>query len=234
MSIFQKLFAKKDSEKYKTGKKIREIRNTKHISAKELGASCGVNETAIRNYEQGIRQVNQEKLELIAKRLGVTPSALYDRHIETYVDVMQILFEMSDEYEIVPFSIPQEPKYALLTKDTVLVCAIQAWYEERRRWERKEITLAQLKAWEQAFPLVEENGVHTHGEDESTESIYTDFERILFLKRALEEQILTVNNYGELIDECISRNDMEGVRRNKDILCSTVNTIFEKEVKKYG
>lgn|GEM_PF-742749 len=234
MLFFDKLFSKKSDENTTTGKKIRQLRNTKRISAKELGASCGVNETAIRNYEQGIRQVSDEKLDLIAKCLGVTPSALYDRKISTYIDVMQVLFELADRYELLPVAIPQEPRFALLSKDAVLVGSIQAWYEQRRKWERKEITLEQLKEWENAFPLLCKDNLVDNSSDNIQESVYTDFERIVFLKRAVEEQKLIVNNYCQMIDECLQRKDIATARMHNDTLKKTINSVFEDDLKKFG
>ena len=234
MLLFDKLFSKKSDETMATGKKIRQLRNAKCISAKELGASCGVNETAIRNYEQGIRQVSDEKLDLIANCLGVTPSALYDRRISTYIDVMQVLFELADHYELLPVAIPQEPRFALLSKDVVLVGSIQAWYEQRRKWERKEITLEQLKEWENAFPLLCKDDLVHHGDNETLESVYTDFERIVFLKRAVEEQKLIVNNYCQMIKDCLEHKDTAMAHMHLDTLQKTFNTIFEDDIKKFG
>lgn len=234
MLFFDKLFLKKADENAATGKKIRQLRNAKHISAKELGAACGVNETAIRNYEQGIRQVSDEKLDLIANFLGVTQSALYDRKVVTYIDVMQILFQFADRYELLPAAIPQEPRFALISKDPVLVGLIQVWYEQRRKWECKEITLEQLQEWENAFPLRCKEDLVNHGDMDTADSIYTDFERIVFLKRAVEEQKLIVSNYCQMVDESLQHKDIATARMHIETLQKTINSVFENDIKKYG
>ena len=111
------------------------MRNKTAVS--ELAEAAGVNEAAIRNYEVGYRQISRDKLELIAQRLGVPVETLVDRQIDSYNDAMHILFELSDKYDLVPIELPQEPKYAIQTKDETILQALQAWYNERRKWENR-------------------------------------------------------------------------------------------------
>ena len=83
---------------------------------------------------------------------------LVDRQIDSYNDAMHILFELSDKYDLVPIELPQEPKYAIQTKDETILQALQAWYNERWKWENGDITQAELQEWTDMFPLqCEEN-----------------------------------------------------------------------------
>lgn len=88
---------------------------------------------SIRNYEIGYRQASRDKLELIAQRLGVPVETLIDRQIDSYNDAMHILFELSEKYDLVPVEIPQEPKYVIQTKNEVILQALEAWYNKRRK-----------------------------------------------------------------------------------------------------
>ena len=116
-----------------TGQKIKRIRSRKKTAVIELAEAAGVNETAVRNYEIGYRQASRDKLELIAQRLGVPVETLIDRQIDSYNDAMHILFELSEKYDLVPVEIPQEPKYVIQTKNEVILQALEAWYNKRRK-----------------------------------------------------------------------------------------------------
>ena len=58
---------------------------------------------------------------------------LIDRQIDSYNDAMHILFELSEKYDLVPVEIPQEPKYVIQTKIEVILQALEAWYNKRRK-----------------------------------------------------------------------------------------------------
>lgn len=133
MGLWDKFRSDKKSGRYLgTGTKIRRIRSQKDTTVVELANALGVNEAAIRNYEIGYRQASRDKLELIAQRLGVPVETLIDRQIDSYNDAIHILFELSEKYDLVPIELPQEPKYAIQTKDETILQALQAWYNERR------------------------------------------------------------------------------------------------------
>lgn len=234
MAIFDKLFANKKPAENVIGERIRNIRIHKKITVKDLSAACGVNENSIRNYELGIRQVGKDKLELIADCLGVPLATLRDRGIYSYADVMHTLFELSDGYEFIPVEIPQEPRYALLTKDTVLVDAIRRWYEKRREWEQKKITLEDLKDWEDAFPNQCQEKTVAFDEQLGEEAHYTDFERIISLKMALEQMQAVVESYSEQISDCLKGKDMEQANQHLELLQRTVRTLVASDIKKYG
>ena len=159
MSLWDKFLNNiKIEKRIETGQKIKRIRLRNKTAVSELAEAAGVNEAAIRNYEVGYRQISRDKLELIAQRLGVPVETLVDRQIDSYNDAMHILFELSDKYDLVPIELPQEPKYAIQTKDETILQALQAWYNERRKWENGDITQAELQEWMDAFPLqCEEN-----------------------------------------------------------------------------
>lgn len=154
MSLLDKFLNNiKIEKRIETGQKIKRIRLRNKTAVSELAEAAGVNEAAIRNYEVGYRQISRDKLELIAQRLGVPVETLVDRQIDSYNDAMHILFELSDKYDLVPIELPQEPKYAIQTKDETILQALQAWYNERRKWENGDITQAELQEWMGCVPF---------------------------------------------------------------------------------
>lgn len=232
MSLWDKFLGNKiTGRRTGTGTKIRRIRSQKDTSVLELANTLGVNEAAIRNYEIGYRQASRDKLELIAQRLGVPVETLIDRQIDSYNDAMHILFELSEKYDLVPVEIPQEPKYVIQTKNEVILQALEAWYNKRRKWENGDITQAELQEWMDAFPLqCEENEPPA----EKVESRYTDFERILGLKSSLEQLDMIVNDNVELIEDCIAQKDYKAAREHLKTFKATVHTLSQVDIKRYG
>ena len=232
MGLWDKFRSDKKSGRYLgTGTKIRRIRSQKDTTVVELANALGVNEAAIRNYEIGYRQASRDKLELIAQRLGVPVETLIDRQIDSYNDAIHILFELSEKYDLVPIELPQEHKYAIQTKDETILQALQAWYNERRKWENGDITQAELQEWTDTFPLqCEENEPPA----EKVESRYTDFERILGLKSSLEQFDMIVNDNVELIEDCIAHKDYKTAREHLRTLKATVHTLSQVDIKRYG
>ncbi len=214
-----------------TGQKIKRIRSRKKTAVIELAEAAGVNETAVRNYEIGYRQASRDKLELIAQRLGVPVETLIDRQIDSYNDAVHILFELSEKYDLVPIELPQEPKYAIQTKNEVILQALQAWYNKRRQWENGDITQTELQEWMDAFPLQCEED---EPPAEKAESRYTDFERIMGLKSALEQMDMIVNDNVELIEDCIAHKDYKTAREHLRTLKATVHTLSQVDIKRYG
>ena len=147
---------------------------------------------------------------------------LVDRQIDSYNDVMHILFELSNKYDLVPIELPRESKYAIQTRDETILQALQAWYNERRKWENGDITQAELQEWTDMFPLqCEENEPPA----ENAKSRYTDFERIMGLKSALEQMDMIVNDNVELIEDCIAHKDYKTAREHLRTLKATVHTL---------
>lgn len=231
MGFLDKFFSdKKENKQNGTGTKIRKIRTQKKISAFDLGNVAGVNETAIRNYETGYRKVSNDKLLLISEKLGVPVETLVDRQINSYMDVIHILFELSEKYEFVPIELPQEPRYAIQTKDTVILQALQAWYDKRRQWENGSISRAEFQDWMDAFPLLCKDEETT----EVNESLYSDFERILGLKSALEQMDMIVDCKVEEIQSCIAGKNNKMAQEHLESLKSTIHTLVQVDIQRYG
>lgn len=112
------------------GEKIRCYRKLKNISAKQLGAFIGVNETAIRNYERGYRQVSDEKLKKIADSLDMPLEAFYDRHLVAAQDSFWIAREMAEKGVVEPVLLLDGQAVALVVKDLAVAKLIKEWMGE--------------------------------------------------------------------------------------------------------
>ena len=108
---------------------------------------------------------------------------------------------------------------------------MQAWYNERRKWENGDITQTELQEWMDSFSLqCEEN----ESPAEKRESRYTDFERILGLKSALDQMDMIVNDNVELIEDCMAHKEYKAAREHLRTLKATVHTLSQMDIKRYG
>ena len=61
------------------GLRVRELRQAQSLSQEALAARCELDRTYISGIERGKRNVSLQNIEVIAKALGVTLSALFKR-----------------------------------------------------------------------------------------------------------------------------------------------------------
>jgi len=177
-----------------TGQKIRAYRVKKGITVEELSKACGVNNSCIRNWERGYRQVSEDKLLLLAQRLEVSVAALRDRYLDSLDDVMQTLFELASKYALTPIHLSEVSNSVLMTNDPALG-------EEINNWEalRKKGSTEDLEEWMYS----PKTGVSRYGIEsntsENTESVYTDNIKVILLSSALIDTLLILNDHFELI-----------------------------------
>lgn len=80
------------------GEKIKKFRIKKNLTQKQLAYLAGLSEPAIRNYELENRTPSEKHIERIAWALGVSPFAISDPDIESYIGVMHTLFALEEKY----------------------------------------------------------------------------------------------------------------------------------------
>lgn len=130
-----------------TGELIRFYRKRKHLTQAGLGEAAGLSEPAIRNYELGNRTPDRGQLEKISKALGVTPDSLVRYEIESAKDVLGVLFQLEDEFGLVPQeggTLGIDPKSKNAQK---LDAAIRAWSNARDELARGEMTEDDYRDW---------------------------------------------------------------------------------------
>lgn len=69
--------------KYEIGKRIREFREDRGMSQKELADKIGVSNSRVSNWEQGINRPDADILADLCRALKVSPSELLDVHLST-------------------------------------------------------------------------------------------------------------------------------------------------------
>ena len=130
-----------------TGELIRFYRKRNHLTQAGLGEAAGLSEPAIRNYELGNRTPDRGQLEKISKALGVTPDSLVRYEIESAKDVLGVLFQLEDEFGLVPQeggTLGIDPKSKNAQK---LDAAIKAWSNARDELARGEMTEDDYRDW---------------------------------------------------------------------------------------
>ena len=80
------------------GSRIRELRTRRGLLQRELAEMAGVTESAVRNYELGLRTPRPQHLEALAKALEVDPAALADYGLETSRDALEVLFRLEEGF----------------------------------------------------------------------------------------------------------------------------------------
>ena len=213
-----------------TGSKIRRLRFSKNISAKDLGSACGINDMAVRNYETGQRQPNEDRLRKIASYLDVNYAALVDRKIDSYIDVMHILFEIESDYGIVPYALNEYPFVGVVSKNELLIEAFQRWAEMYKKWESNEVTDEEYFDWKNSFPKVLSAGGNSQKLNDSRN--LTLLEQKTLYRQTLTEMKYIVNNYAELITNCAKDKDWVTASMHVEKMKRTMNSIIEVEIKK--
>lgn len=67
--------------KYEIGKRIKQYRELRGISQKELAERLGLSNSRVSNWEQGINRPDADILADICRELNVSPSELLDVHL---------------------------------------------------------------------------------------------------------------------------------------------------------
>ena len=230
MAIINRFKNSIDAGKHTTGAKIRRIRLAKNVSAKDIGSACGINDMAVRNYETGQRQPNEERLKKIASFLDVNYAALVDRKIDSYVDVMHILFEIEADYGIVPYALKEIPLVGITSNNSLLSEALLKWLEKYKQWENKEISNEEYTDWKNSFPA----RVDIEACDQIVEKQLdlTPIEREIYFRQTLTEIKYIVENYSDQIAECLQHKNDVMAAVHLDGLKRTIEKVIDTEIHK--
>lgn len=148
---FNDYFENIEDSDNESGKKIREVRQRRRMTATELGAQANIKKALLIHYENGVRSVSDEALHKIADALGIPFSTLRARNLESVSDVMQILFRLEQKYGVKPVRI--EDQIALTSEMDLLSESFSLWFEQRQRFLNKEISEMEYQEWKDSFPF---------------------------------------------------------------------------------
>ena len=214
----EELLNKSTGYSLKSAQKMHQIRERRGLSFKDVANACNVTEMAIRNYEQGIRQINEERLQDIANALEVNPGAIKEHNVDTLNDVMHILFEFENAELIQPIQLaaPETNSitpFGVRSVNEVLNESIQLWFACREQWINGQLSDDDYQNWKDMFPTAPPT---SHMQTESSENEAQKLEpqskktesairKHLLMFQSLESRFLSMNYAKEVSAELQER-----------------------------
>ncbi len=112
------------------GKKIKKYREERKLTQKQLALRAGMSEPAIRNYELGNRTPSEKQIEKIALSLDVSPFAIANPDLESYIGVMHALFYLEENYGVIPGEINGEICLRFKDRFSGISTNVEKWLKE--------------------------------------------------------------------------------------------------------
>ena len=135
----------------KIGEKIRKFRTEKGLSQKELAKMAGLSEPAIRNYELGNRTPSDKQIGAIAGALDISPFAISNPNIESYIGVMHTLFALEEEYGATLVCEPGAT-YITFPAGSDLRSRLSDWGEVFSKSKDGSMTKEEYEEWKNTYP----------------------------------------------------------------------------------
>lgn len=135
----------------KMGEKIRKFRTENGLSQKELAKMAGLSEPAIRNYELGNRTPSDKQIDAIAGALDISPFAISNPDIESYIGVMHTLFALEEEYGATLVCEPGAT-YITFPAGSDLRSRLTDWGELYTALKEEKISEEEYKEWKDTYP----------------------------------------------------------------------------------
>ncbi|MFR3998092.1 MAG: helix-turn-helix domain-containing protein [Paratractidigestivibacter faecalis] len=136
------------------GSRIREFRTRRGLLQRELAEMAGVTESAVRNYELGLRTLRPQRLEALARTLGVALDTLTDYGVETSRNALEVLFRLEEGFGARPEAdeggvrVAVDPAAPGAQK---LDAAVRAWAAMRARRDSGEVSEEEYLDWKRGF-----------------------------------------------------------------------------------
>ena len=150
---------------YRTGDRIRKIREEKGLSRAEFGEMIGLTADRIQQYENGARNPKRDLLNKMAEALDVNPLALMDPSTIDPVGAMFTLFDLENNFHMKIEKTPDDQPPGMYIKaepSSPMYKYMEEWYEaykhtqERMKAatsdEEKEEILKLYHNWQWTFP----------------------------------------------------------------------------------
>lgn len=151
---------------YSLGEKIKFYREQKGLTQKQLADVCGITDTAIRNYEKGIRTPDEEIIRKIRAELDISYYTLTGKYDPLDPDAYaHFIMESSFTYGARPIEI--DGKYGLIfgdglapkskksgfTHGETISLALQCWMQTLKDYEAGKISEEEYHIWISSFPV---------------------------------------------------------------------------------
>lgn len=139
------------------GQKIKKYREAKSLTQKQVALRAGMSEPAIRNYELGNRTPSAKQIEKIALSLDVSPFAISNPDLESYVGVMHALFYLEENYGVIPGEIDGEICLRFKDKFSTISSDVEKWLKEYKAVQNAldddiEKAEAYYEEWKNSYP----------------------------------------------------------------------------------
>ena len=139
------------------GQKIKKYREAKNLTQKQVALRAGMIEPAIRNYELGNRTPSAKQIEKIALSLDVSPFAISNPDLESYVGVMHALFYLEENYGVIPGEIDGEICLKFKDKFSTISSDVEKWLREYKAVQNAsdddiEKAEAYYEEWKSSYP----------------------------------------------------------------------------------
>jgi transcriptional regulator with XRE-family HTH domain len=138
------------------GERIRRYRKAGGYTQRGLAEEVGVTESAIRNYELGLRTPSGAQLEAIARALDVAPESLVDTGLMGARGALEMVFRLESEIGFRPvetedgIGIAVDPKVEGSQK---LSQALKAWARMRADLDTGKVSEAEYEAWKASLKV---------------------------------------------------------------------------------
>jgi transcriptional regulator with XRE-family HTH domain len=127
------------------GEKIKLARNFRGLTQKELGMLVNLNDVRIRQYEIDARTPKESQLIVIASALDVPINFFREHFIDTYDDIMHMLFELDLSTGITVHEVSENhgltTKYAISFNNSHLNSSLGTWHKKTQT-TRQELATA--------------------------------------------------------------------------------------------
>ena len=136
------------------GERIRRCRKAGGYTQRGLAEEVGVTESAIRNYELGLRTPGESQLEAIAKALDVAPESLADVGPESARGALEMIFRLEGAMGLRPVETEDGTGIAVDPKaedSQKLSQALKAWKRMREQLEAGKVSEEEYEAWKASF-----------------------------------------------------------------------------------
>lgn len=138
-----------EKDRKEVGAKIREVRERRGMTQRELAEKAGLTESAMRSYELGYRMPSETQVKLMAKALGVKPEAFADCKTRTRPEVIHLLFQLEDAHGLQP--VKGEAAIRATRPGSAIELALIDWGEKRAELEAGKITQEEYEDWKDSY-----------------------------------------------------------------------------------
>ena len=138
----------------RVGERIRRYRKARGYTQKGLAEETGVTDSAIRNYELGLRVPSEFQLKTIAEVLDIAPESLADTGLAGVRGTLEMIFRLEREIDFKPVETEDGIRIAVDQKvegSQRLSQALKAWARMRADFDSGKVSEAECEAWKASF-----------------------------------------------------------------------------------